>query len=179
MLSKNKNIFSKTDIEKYFNAEKAESRVLTTLGIAAILLALVFVFFFKISLHKGMAIPLAAVGTILAIVGITVYSRSDRQRNDIAYAFENNPEKLKSEELPRMKKVMKSFIVYRWIEIIIFIMGTALYIYFIRDFRQDFWRGFGFTLAIMAAVALSADYYAEKRGRNYTRGLETFTSNPE
>jgi hypothetical protein len=75
-----------------------------------------------------------------------------------------------------MKKVMKSFVIIRWVEIILFIVGAGLYIYFIRDFRQDFWRGFGFALAIMAIVALAADYFAEKRGRVYTNGLKSFTS---
>ena len=75
-----------------------------------------------------------------------------------------------------MKTVMKSFIVYRWVEIVLFLVGAGLYIYFIRDFRQDFWRGFGFALAIMALLALAADYFAEKRGHVYLNGLESFTS---
>lgn len=172
-------MFSKTDIENYFNSEKAGSWVFIGLGITAILLALVFVFFLKTSLYKGMAVPMAAMGMILAIIGISVYSRSGRQLLDNVYAYENNPAKLKNEELPRMKKVMKSFVLLRWIEITLFLTGAGVYFYFIRDFRQDFWRGFGFTLAIMALVALSADYFAEKRARIYTKGLETITSNPE
>ena len=170
-------MFTKSEIEKYFIAEKRGSRLFMVIGIGGILLALVNVFILKDPLYKGMAIPMAAFGMVMAIAGITVYSRSDQQCMEMVNAFENDLAKLKNEELPRMKKVMKSFIFYRWMEIILFITGAALYIYFIRDFYQDFWRGFGFGLAIMAGLGFVADYYAEKRGHTYTKGLESFTSN--
>jgi drug/metabolite transporter (DMT)-like permease len=169
-------MFSKTDIEKYFTGEKQESWIFMAIGIAGILVAIIFFFFLKTNLHKGMAIPLFVTGLMLGIVGYTVYKRSDRQRIDNVYAYDMNPARLKNEELPRMKKVMKSFVIYRWVEIFFLLTGAGLYIYFIRDFRHDFWRGFGFTLAIMALLALGADYFAEKRGHVYTKGLESYTS---
>jgi hypothetical protein len=169
-------MFSKTDIEKYFNAEKAESWVFMAIGIAGIILAIVFFFFLKTNLFKGMAVPLASVGLILGIVGFTVYRSSDKQRIDNVYAYGMNPGQLRDKELPRMKTVMKNFVIYRWVEISLFLVGAGLYIYFIRDFRQDFWRGFGFVLAIMALLALAADYFAEKRGHVYTKGIESFVN---
>jgi len=162
-------MFTKTDIEKYFNAEKAESWVFMAIGITGIILAIVFFFFLKTNLYKGLAIPLASVGLLLGVVGYTVYKSSDQQRIDNVYAYDMNPDNLKNKELPRMKKV--------WVEIFLFLVGTGLYIYFIRDFYNDFWRGFGFALAIMALLALTADYFAEKRGHVYTKGIETFISN--
>jgi hypothetical protein len=169
-------MFSKTDIEKYFNAEKAESWVFMAIGITGIILAIVFFFFVKTNLYNGMAIPLISIGLLLGIVGFTIYKRSDADRTRNVYAYDMNPSQLKNKELPRMKAVMKSFVVYRWVEIILFLVGVGLYIYYIRDFRQDFWRGFGFALAIMALLALAADYFAEKRGHVYINGLESFTS---
>jgi drug/metabolite transporter (DMT)-like permease len=76
--------------------------------------------------------------------------------------------------MPRMKKVMKRFAIYRWVKIFLFLVGAGVYIYFIRDFRHDFWRGFGFAIATMALLALTADYFAEKRGSVYAKGLERF-----
>ena len=170
-------MFSKTDIEKYFSGEKHESWIFMTIGLIAIILAILFLLVLKTSLYKGMAIPLILIGIILVTVGYTVYKRSDRQRIDNVYSFDMNSSKLKEQELPRMEKVMKSFVIIKWIEIILLVTGIALYIYFIRDFRHDFWRGFGFALALMALIALCADYFAEQRGRIYTKGLQSFTSN--
>lgn len=167
-------MFSKADIEKYFNAEKAESRLFIAIGCIGIILAIVFFFFLKTDLRKGMAVPFASVGLLLVIVGYTVYSRSDRQKAENIYAYETTPIRLREEELPRMKKVMKNFVLVRWIEIFLFISGAAVYIYFIRDIHHDFWRGLGLALAIMAMLTLAADYFAEKRGNIYTKRLESF-----
>ena len=92
-------------IYKYFLAEKQESLLFLIVGIAAIALALVFYFFIKTnpSFFKGAAIPLLAIGILQCIVGYTVYSRSDRQKTDIAYNIGVDPVSFtKQEELPRM-----------------------------------------------------------------------------
>ena len=166
-------MFSKPDIERYFNAEKAESLLFMVIGGLALLAAILCFFIGKHSFYKGASIPLLCVGALLFVVGLTVYRRSDADRIRNVYAFDMNPQELKELEWPRMKTVMKNFQLYRWTEIILLVTGLALYIFFIRDFRNDFWRGLGGALALMAALALFADYFAEKRGREYTRGLES------
>jgi len=170
-------MFSKADIEKYFNAEKSESGLFMTLGIAGIVLAVIFFFFLKTEFYKGAAIPLVSVGILLGIVGYTVYKRSDDDRKRNVYAYDMNPSELREKEIPRMETVMKNFIIYRWIEIFLAVAGIGLYIYFIRDIKHDFWRGLGLDLAIIALLALTADYFAEKRGHVYLNGLISFTSN--
>ena len=169
-------MFTKADIERYFNAEKAESWLFIAIGIAGILVAVVFFFFIKTNFYKGAAIPFLLIGLLLGVAGFTIYKRSDADRMGNVYAYDMNPTELKEKEIPRMEKVNQRFVLYRWIEIILFLTGAALYIYFIRDIRNDFWRGFGFALAIMAFLALAADYFAEKRGHVYLGGLKTFTS---
>jgi len=169
-------MFSKQDIEKYFAAEKQESLVFLIIGIAGIIAAIIFLLVIRTSFYKGAAIPLVAVGLLLAIVGYTIYKRSDSDRIRNVYAYDMNPQELKDKELPRMKTVMKNFIHYRYAEIFLFLAGVALYIYFIRDVKNDFWRGFGLALAAMALTALIADYFAEKRGKVYVKGIESFIS---
>src|SRR3974390_1876133 len=109
-------MFTKADIEKYFVAEKNESLLFLVIGLLAISLSVFFYSYLKSSLYKGAAIPLLAIGLIQAIVGFTVYSRSDTQRISVVYAYDMNPGKLKNEELPRMRTVNQRFVIYRWIE---------------------------------------------------------------
>jgi len=167
-------MFTKADIEKYFIAEKQESFLFLMIGVAGIITAIVFFFFLKTNFHKGAAIPLVLIGLILGVVGFTVYKRSDEDRKKNVYAYDMNISELKERELPRMKTVMKNFIIYRYTEIFLFLVGAVLYIYFIRDFKNDFWRGFGLALAVMALLALFADYFAERRGKIYLKGIESF-----
>lgn len=169
-------MFAKTDIERYFLEEKSESRVFLLLGILAILAAILFFLFGNNRVFTGAAIPLLLIGILLSVVGFTVYRRSDSDRMRNVYAYDMNPSELKDKEIPRMKTVMKNFVIYRYTEIALALLGIGLYVFFIPDITKDFWRGFGLALAIMALITLTADYFAEQRGKKYLQGLEEFCS---
>jgi len=168
-------MFTKADIEKYFMAEKSESLVFLVIGCIAMLLSFIFYFFLKTNFYKGAAIPLLVFGLIQAIVGYTVYVRSDDQRINNVYAYDMNPDKLKADELPRMKTVSKNFIMYRWIEIVLIFSGILLVFLFKANPDKSFWFGLGLALAIQAATMLLADYFAEQRASVYIKLLENFT----
>jgi hypothetical protein len=146
------------------------------IGIAGVVAAIIFFFFLKTNFYKGVAIPLLLIGLLLGVVGYTVYKRSDGDRMRNVYAYDMNPGDLKTKELPRMKTVMKNFVIYRYTEIFLFLTGALLFYYFRNDEVQQFWKGVGLTLAIMASLALAADYFAEQRGKTYTKGIESFLS---
>lgn len=167
-------MFTKTDIEKYFSAEKSESLLFVIIGVTAIIAAIVLLFFIKTNFYKGAAIPLMAIGLLMGVAGFTVYNKSDKDRIQNVYAYDLNPAELRDKEMPRMKTVMKNFVIYRWVEIILFLLGIGLFFYFKDTTDKIFWKGFGVTLTIMALTALTADYFAAQRGTIYLKGLEAF-----
>ncbi len=169
-------MLTKTDIEKYFIAEKHESLVFLVIGIAAILLAITFYFLIKSPVYKGAAIPLLALGLIQAIAGYAVYVKSDDQRISQVYAFDMNPDQLKTIELTRMQKVKTNFLVYQWIEIALMIAGLVLVILFRNQEPGSYWMGFGLALTLMAAELYTADFIAEKRAIQFTALLEEFNA---
>lgn len=161
-------------IYRYFIAEKQESLLFLIVGIVAVILAVICWFFIKSnpSFYKGAAIPLMVIGLIQMVVGYTVYSRTDKQQKDIAYNIGMEPVAYtKSTELPRMKTVMKNFVIYRWVEIALIITGLILIFLFRLNTDKTFWYGLGIALAIQAVIMLGADYFAEKRGKIYTTEL--------
>ena len=162
-------------IYKYFIVEKQESLLFLIVGIAAVLLTAIFWFFIKSdpSLFKGAAIPLLAIGLIQIVVGYSVYSRTDKQKADIAYNIGMEPVAyVKQTEQPRMKTVMKNFVIYRWVEIAFIITGLILIFLFKSNPDKSFWYGFGVALAIQAVIMLGADFFAEKRGKIYINNLD-------
>ncbi|MFZ4769519.1 MAG: hypothetical protein ACOYLO_05015 [Ferruginibacter sp.] len=168
-------MFAKSDIEKYFIAEKSESLLFMIIGFAAIILALVFFFYLKPNCYKGAAVPLLVVGLMHFVIGYTVYNRSDADRLQNVYAYDMNPSSLKTKEIPRMEKVNKNFVIYRYSEIVLLLAGFILFFYFKNDTTKTFWVGLGLALAIEAAVSLGTDYFAEARAKVYTTGLKDFT----
>lgn len=162
-------------IYKYFIAEKQESLLFIIIGIVAVLLAITCWFFIKSNpfFYKGLAVPLMVLGIVQLVVGFTVHQRSDKQKATIAYNIGIEPTTyVKNTELPRMEKVMKNFIVYRWIEIACIIIGLTLVFLFKANPYKAFWFGLGLALTVQAAIMLGADYFAEKRGEIYTESLK-------
>jgi hypothetical protein len=167
-------MLTKADIEKYFIAEKQECLVFLVIGIAAILLGLILHFMVKTQVCRGAAIPLLVLGLIQVVAGYTVYIKSDDQRVSQVYAYDMNPDQLKTVELTRMRKVKTHFQIYRWIEIGAFVAGIILFIAFQDPSGKIFWLGFGISLTLMAAELFTADFIAEKRAVYYTSQLEEF-----
>ena len=102
-------MFSKTDIEQYFSAEKQGSLFFLAVGIVAVIASIILFFVLKTPFFKGTAIPMIIIGLIAGTIGFTIYKRSDEDRIRNVYAYDLNPIELKVKELPRMQKVMKSF----------------------------------------------------------------------
>jgi hypothetical protein len=167
-------MFTKTEIIKYFTGEKTESIVFLSIGLVAIFAAFYCWFGIGSSFYKGFALPLFLIGTLMGTVGKTIYNRSDADIERVTNQLTTNPSALKTEELSRMKAVMKSFVVYRYVELFLIVTGLFLFIYFTNNENAIFWKGFGIALTIMAAIALCADYFAEKRGHEYINNLKSF-----
>lgn len=169
-------MFTKADIEKYFVAEKQESLVFLIIGIVALLTAAGLLTFAKSPYFKGAAIPLIVIGLIQVSVGYTIFKRSDADRSRNVYAYDMNPTELKDKELPRMQKVNNNFIIIRWVEMALATAGIFILFYYSTDASKVFLAGVGLTLTIQAIIMLGADYFAEKRAKIYTAGIETFIS---
>lgn len=162
-------------VYKYFIAEKQESLLFLIVGIAAIMLAIIFLIFIKSNpaFYKGAAIPLLAIGIIQCVVGFTVYSRSDKQMKEVAYNLGMEPlSYTKQQELPRMNTVMKNFVIYRWVEIAFIIAGIVVIFLLRSNPDKTFWYGLGITLAIQGVLMLGADFFAEQRGKAYRQNLQ-------
>jgi hypothetical protein len=169
-------MLTKSFIEKYFNAEKDTSMFFLITAIILIGTAFILYFGLKGNFYRGVALAFGVFSILFSIAGLRVYTRSDMARIQNMYDYDRHPSELKNRELPRMKIVMKKFRIYRCAGYCLMLAGAGLFIFFIRDFKNDFWRGFGLSLFIMTIIAQLAVYFAAKRGKDYTRQLEDFTA---
>ena len=151
-------------IEKYFRAEKAESLLFMLVGLLAIILSLYFHFKQKESYYIGMSYPLLGIALIQLVVGYTVYKRSPLDETRVKSMIETHIEKIESEEIPRMDGVMKNFVIYRWVEIILASLGILFFFFFNQNVMM---KGVGIGLSIQSLLMLILDFFAEKRGQMY------------
>jgi hypothetical protein len=151
-------------VVKYFNGEKAESYIFIFIGVIAFAMALYFIFTLKTSFWKGVAIPFILVALLEFIVGYTIVTRSSKDIIRVQTYITNESHKIQIDEIPRMEKVLSNFVIYRYIEIALIILGIVL---MYSSMNDTFWRGIGLGLFIQASIVLSLDFFAERRGHIY------------
>jgi len=166
-------MFSKSDIEKYFLAEKQGGLIFLIVGAIAVALALFF-FFYKTQVYKGAAIPIILIGVIFLLVGATLHRKSDADRVRNVYAYDMKPVDFKDTELPRMQKFLGDLAIYRWIEIALFASGVLIFLFLRKKPDMSFWSGLGLALAIMALLAHGLDFMVKKPAIGYTQKVEAF-----
>ena len=164
-------MYNKAGAEAYFMAEKQTALFILIVGAAALISGVLLYWLGGKPFWKGFALPLGLIALVQLAVGYTVYSRSDSQRKDIVYKMDMNPQAIAAEELPRMQKVMKQFVVYRSVEMVLLAAGVILFFYFRQKPTGAFWCGVGIALALQAVLMLGFDAVAEKRGAVYTHQL--------
>jgi hypothetical protein len=151
-------------IVKYFNREKSESYIFILIGVIAFAMALYFYFTLKTSFWKGVAIPFIIVALLEFIVGYTIVTRSSKDIIRVQTYIKNEPQKIQIDEILRMEKALSNFVIYRYVEIALIILGIVL---MYSSMHDTFWRGIGLGLFIQASIVLSLDFFAERRGLNY------------
>lgn len=114
--------------------------------------------------YTGFAIPLAVIGIIQLMVGATVARRSDLQADELEKLLGESPTEFRELEQPRMTKVMRNFVRYKWAELVCILAGLAL---ILLNPVTTFSKGLGAGLFAQGIVLLVFDYFAEKRGREY------------
>ena len=123
---------------------------------------------------KGMAIPFLVVAALELIVGLTLVYRSPKDIVRVETYLSEKTEMIQKEEIPRMEKVMRNFIIFRFTEIILIIIGIIL-MYGSR--QNSLWNGIGVGLFIQSSTVLLLDFFAERRGEVYLAYLRSIVEN--
>lgn len=152
-------------IQSYFQAEKQGGYVALAIGIFACFLGGCFFLKAAPPFYIGLAIPLILIGIIQMAVGSVIVRRTDRQVEDLEKLLAENPAEFSRQETLRMTPVMRSFKIYRWAELAIAATGLAL---ILLNQEVNFWKGLGAGMFAQAVIMLVFDFFAEKRGHEYS-----------
>jgi hypothetical protein len=98
------------------------------------------------------------------------FFRSPKDIIRVTTVLQNDQSKIETEELPRMKAVMKSFEIYRWIEILLIPIGIVSFLSFPSI---SSWKGIRLGLTIQANIMLVLDFFGENRGKVYIDYLQS------
>lgn len=151
-------------VSSYFDAERAESLLFMLVGATALCASAYLLIVRRQPFSRGLAFPLIAVALIQLSVGATVFVRSPSDASRVNAALESDRAHIAAVEVPRMKVVIRNFVLYRWIEIVLLLAGVAL---LLIAAKGTLMRGAGLGLALQSALMLTLDLFAERRAQVY------------
>ncbi len=162
-------------IKTYFTAEKSESLVFMAIGLITISFSTYALFKWDDSFYKGFAIPVILIALIEIVVGGSVYFRTDKQINQLETLYQQDKTAFTKAETPRMDTVMKNFLLYKKVEVAFVVIGLLL-IFFVPT--REFWLGIGVGMLLQGTLMLTADIFAERRGKEYIHSIEVTSNQP-
>ena len=155
-------------ISTYFNAERAESVVFIVAALLALAASVWCLLVLKQSFYFGMAISLATIAALQLIVGVTIYQRSPQDTARVQQMIQLEPDRLQSQEVPRMRVVMRNFKIYLGVELTLLILSLfALTLITPGSLAQ----GLALGMALQAAFTAVLDLIATLRGGAYLSWL--------
>lgn len=155
-------------ISTYFNAERAESLLFIAVGALALAASAWCLLMLRKPYFNGMALSLAVVAVLQLIVGVTVYQRSPQDTARVQQMVQSAPERIQSEEVPRMRVVMRNFKIYLGVELALLVLSLI-----VLQFAAPggFVRGAAMGLALQAVFTAVLDVVATRRGDAYLHWL--------
>ena len=155
-------------ISTYFNAERAESLLFIAVGAIALSVSAWCLLVLRKPFFNGMAITLSVVAALQLIVGITVYQRSPQDAARVQQLVQFAPERIQSEEVPRMRVVMRNFKIYLGVEVVVLIL--SLVVIWVAA-PGGLLRGAAMGLAVQSVFTAVLDVVATRRGDAYLSWL--------
>ena len=155
-------------IATYFSAERDESMLFMAVGALALAASAYFLLVLRKPFFNGMAITLSVVAALQIIVGITIYQRSPLDTARVQQMVQSAPQQIRSEEVPRMKKVILNFKIYLGVELSLLVLSIVV---LLLSLPETIIRGAAMGLAIQAVFTAVLDLAAMRRGDAYLTWL--------
>jgi membrane glycosyltransferase len=157
------------NIQKYFDGEKLQCILGIIIGSVCILTSIYFLFLQKPML-KGVAYSVIPLSILLLTICIGIVIRTPNDLERVITFYKDEPQKIQTDELPRMEKVMKNFAMIMKVEIFIFAVGLLLATFF---WKYELVKGVAIGLMLSSSVFYLFDYIAAKRGETYLEFLKS------
>ena len=170
-------MFTKEDIEQYFNAFKNEQIFLMALGAIAIVVAVIFFIGLKTQWYKGFALPLAVFAIINLGAGFSNYRKTDILKVRNTYNYDLHPELLRTKELPRIQEMKQNFTVLIYVNISIIFAAAFIFFYFKKKDGSGYYIGVAASLFIVAVLSVAIYSVMKSRSKDYERGIIEYTKN--
>ncbi len=169
-------MLTKTAIEKYFIAEKQSGILLLCVGIIALAISLYFILSSNYQTFKISAFILIFFGILMIGFGYNQQAFSNTHRINMVYAFDMNPDVLKTDEIPRLANKFNYFTVFKYFIILVGIAAVCMFFGAKKYEEFAFLFSSSITLFVLVLVLLGFYVYQISYTNQYYQLLKQFVS---
>lgn len=169
-------MLTKTEIEKYFIAEKQSGLLLLCLGIIALAISLYIIFSANYQTFKITAFMLLLFGILAIGFGYKQQAVSNTLRVNLVYAFDMNPDLLKTAEIPRLNNELTNLTVFKYLIILAGIAAIGMFVLAKKYNGYSFLFSSSITLFILVFVLLAFYIFQIKNTTHYYQLVKQFVS---
>lgn len=157
-------------VHKYFLGERLQCSAGIVLALACIVLAFWLRSNHTSDFYRGCFYPFIIIPFFLLLICTGVIIRTGKDIARVDQFIGSEPEKINSQEIPRMEKVMQNFRWIKIIELILMVTGALIFIIYPKD---SLLSGIGMGLLMQALMMYGFDHFAEARGKIYWEFLKS------
>ncbi len=158
-------------IQKFYNAQKAQSLLFFILGSLATVLAICLLITDSSRVFFGFAIPFFCFGITQIILGFKTYIKTNSERQFVMLAAKENTQQIITIEIPRINKILTDYNRKNY-----FFLGlNALSIVLFTIFSNTpMVKGIGLALFVQSLIHISSLYFENNRSQIYFKWLNDY-----
>ena len=158
-----------TSVVKYYNGERFWCCIGVGFSLGSLVTAVVFLFLFQAKFLDGMAYPFIGVSFFELKICVTTLLKITSGIERANYIILNQPERIRIEEFPRIRKMLQNLIILKILTVFFAIIGL---IAFLLDKNNTIVAGVGLGLLIQSLLLYYVDHVAIKGGLHYWNFLQ-------
>ncbi len=158
-------------IQKFYNAQKAQSFLFLLLGIFATALA---VYFFIASINAislGFAIPFFVFGLFQIIFGYQTFSKTNSMCDFAISSAKENIQQIITIEIPRINKILTDYNRKNYVFLGLNALSIVLFTVFANT---PMVKGIGLALFVQSLIHISSLYFENNRSQIYFKWLNDY-----
>lgn len=169
-------MLTKATIEKFFIAEKQIGFFLLIVGLIALTIAVYALFYLKLQELKWPTIIICLLSIVMLFVGYQQVANATKSRISIIYAFDMNPELIKTQELPRVEKKIITIQVLKYISVLVF-LAMLWFVFFKKDkLLNSTSNAVLISFALLFLLFFSMFIFQEISTKKYAQQIKSFVS---
>ena len=158
-------------IQKFYNAQKAQSLLFLVLGSIATMLSIYFFIASINTISLGFAIPFFVFGLTQTILGFKTYIKTNSEREFVMLSAKENVQQIITIEIPKINKILTDYNRKNYVFLGLNAISIVLFIIFSNT---PMVKGIGLALFVQSLIHISSLYFENNRCQFYFKWLNDY-----